>query len=192
MHYFGIMPNRSDMDNALNLLYSTAGFHKLSEYQQHLMTGAIRIQHRFDRHLSKNRKGYNYKYHKSWEFLTGINCHRSAYSIEQETGYKNTPLYIPDSFFLNDRPEYYCYIYFQAFARVLLADSPCIVHINRRKDDFAPTHTFIALGWSNQVKDIVAWEKMGNSYPYRVTGMKQIHKEYPGNYWIARPFQTPR
>ncbi len=192
MDYSGLMPNRSDLRHALYTLYSATGFRDLSWYQRRLMETALRIQHRFDKQIAEHKKGISYKYHKSHEFLTGINCHRSAYCVEQEISFKSMPSYIPDSFFTSDCPEFHCNLYLQALVTVLYNSTPCIVHINNRRNDFTPTHTFIALGWSSRIFDIVTWEKIGNIYPYRVAGLKQIYNEYPGRYWIARPLQTPR
>ena len=155
MHHFGHMPNRSDLKKAINLLYANQGFHKLNIYQQRLMVTAIRIQHRLDKHLAASKKGASHKYYKSWEFLTDINCHKSVYCVEQKISFKNMPPYTPDSFFsYYNHPKHSCHIYLQALTTVLLAGTPCIVHIKHRYDDFTPTHTFIALGWSKQINDI--------------------------------------
>jgi len=132
----------------------------------------------------------NYKYAKSIIFLTGINCFNSVSCVERGVSFNNN--YHPeDHFFRGDYNPLRFSISAQANFFISRYGFPNVVHIKGDLAHKIPHHSLIALGETNDEKDLVIWEKRSNDLPYRVTTLTTVFNGYQNCYWAVRPLQTP-
>lgn len=188
---FGQMPLRYDLEQALDLLYSSTGYQKFDKYRRKLMRVAIKIQHRLDHQLIFGLPKTNYKYAKSLIFLLDINCFNSVSCVEQGISFNYN--YHPDDIFFHGEYNLLRFtIPAQANFFISRLKFPSVVHIKGDLANKFPHHSLIALGETRDGKDIVIWEKRNKDFPYRVTTLSKVFDGYPNCFWAVRPLHTPR
>lgn len=193
---FGQLASKQDLQASLDTLCTSTGYRKLnSSNQQKSMRGALITQHRLDRHLKFGDPSHNYRYARSQQFLTDINCHLSAYCVDNDIRLHSFPGSIPKPFFQSNYNILPFSIHLQARHFILRKDFPSIVQIANDGLGQDVLHSCIAIDETPDGTDILIWEKQGYYYPFRVTTLKTVFDWYTcdghESFWAVRPLQTP-
>ena len=187
----GNLALRHDLDQAILTLISTDGYKKLDSLRQSLLREALKIQHQFDHHIVFGSPKDNYKFVQYAIFLADINCFNSVSCIERGVSFKHAEH--PKSAFFEGE---YSLVRFSITAQVVFFVSrksyPSVVHIGMNTPNTLPFHSLIALGETQDEKDIIVWEKGSKDHPYALTTISKIIERYQNLFWAVRPFQTPR
>ncbi len=194
-HNFGHLALRYDLDRAIDILCSSYGYQRSDKYLRKLMRVGLKLQHRLDRHLVFGSRKDNYKYFRTRDFLTSINCHGAAYCVENQISFRNRPKPTPTSFFRTDYSAHSLTDFLQARHQVLRKPFPSIVQIASDHLGEIVIHSCIALDETPNRKDIYMWEKKGTVFSFRITTLDKVFEYYTSEgherYWAVRPLQTP-
>lgn len=196
---FSDLDSVQKLESVLHLLTTSIGYRSLTEFQQNLLIEALKRQSELDTHHSSGDKRQSYKHIDAFNFVMSINCHGSAYCVENQIQFKNRPKPTPTSFF---KSKYHILPYsthLQIFTSVLKKPFPSIVQISNDWEGNDIQHSCIALGKTTDDKDILIWEKQGTLFPFRLTTLRTVFNDYTSEdlerYWAVhslQPLQTPR
>ncbi|MBD3245247.1 MAG: hypothetical protein GF335_04620 [Candidatus Moranbacteria bacterium] len=157
-------------------LEATEGFHRLSNRQQKMIKLSLYMQERFERLPYLDNSFY------------ACYCHKAVDAIETEKIEEGDVF--PEDFYeasykkissLDDAENHILSIEFPVVVHIARGPGPVEGSINKGRD-----HSFIVFG-KNSSGDIIVWEKEGTRYPFRVTTLKEVYKDYTANYfWGVR------
>lgn len=117
------------------------------------------------------------KYQLSQNIIGNWNCHYALANLEQEKGLDFKPKKLPSSFFNTHYFKIDSVIDIEKM--IDIHGYPCVVHSVIKTKNFTNRdsyHTFLALGRDGN-QNIIAWEKHGYGYPYKITTLKNIFNE---------------